>query len=34
MTTDCFSGGRFFKNNFDVIEAFQALFRVFFIAFT
>ena len=30
MTPDCFPGGCFFKNNFDVIEALQALLKVLF----
>ena len=30
MTPDCFSGGCFFKNKFDVIEALQALLKWFF----
>ena len=30
MIPDSFPGGCFFKNNFDVIEALQVLFKVFF----
>ena len=34
MTPDCFPGGKKKKNNFDVIEALPALFKVFLIVFT
>ena len=31
MTADCFPNGCFFGNNFDVVEALQTFFKVFFL---